>query len=153
MSSWCPHIAVYRDVWDKWCHPSKGTPANKIIESAHPSQSGEPKEDSIEDLEVHVYKTNKVGAVKSEFHGYLCGDSIDKIEAHTQRQVIAELERFNTNGAIIHDCGKRVDGVVHTARIRERIAELRGKLWVIFVKLAEVLGTWYTLYLKSAQGV
>lgn len=45
----------------------------------------------------------------------------------TKQAAIGELKNFTGNGSVIHDCGKRVDGVVHTQRILDRIKELKGE--------------------------
>lgn len=58
-------------------------------------------------------------------------DVIKELEALINQQVksvLDELEgELNTNGAVIHDCGKRVDGVLFTKRTLSTIQKIRSR--------------------------
>lgn len=51
-------------------------------------------------------------------------DAVAAINALIRKEKRELLERLNKNGAVIHDCGRRVDNVVHQSLIEAELAAL-----------------------------
>lgn len=58
-----------------------------------PHETPSEKPDSeLENLEAHIYEVGKLGGVKAEHHGYLCGSSIEDIQVLINSRIRKAVE-------------------------------------------------------------